>query len=148
MCLRVNYMKKIWKNPFFFLSLSHWRKESVSELDADLDPVRGTYGSVDSDQHQNVTDPPTLLFTYMCACVRVHVKTVHEGRSFPCHLCDHVASYKNNLKRHILSIHSCWTHSSLSTLGVFNFQSLMVLIDICKKLLYTFCKIFEIIPFF
>ena len=30
---------------------------------------------------------------------------MHEGLSYACHLCDHVSSFKSNLKRHVSAIH-------------------------------------------
>ena len=86
-----------------------------------------------------------INYYYMCVC-RVHVKTVHEGRSFPCHLCDHVASYKNNLKRHILSIHTVWSEPEI----VYSVLVDTVLVDtvlvytvlVCTQLLFLYTHVF------
>ena len=89
-----------------------------------------------------------LLIIIICVCAlsRVHVKTVHEGRSFPCHLCDHVASYKNNLKRHILSIHTVWSEPEI----VYSVLVDTVLVDtvlvytvlVCTQLLFLYTHVF------
>ena len=34
-----------------------------------------------------------------------HIKSVHEGQTFQCPLCEYKATWKRNLKKHIDSVH-------------------------------------------
>ena len=45
------------------------------------------------------------LASYESSLLRTHIKSIHEEEKFPCESCDYLATLKSNLRTHIKSIH-------------------------------------------